>query len=75
MKKEEIKAKLRKYVSLSLSIGGLAHFIEFGFAIYEDAHTTAVITLIFGCLDLIAAYLIKEKADPLESADDGRKSV
>ena len=71
----EVRGKLRKYVAYSLGIGGLAHFIEFGFAIYEDAHTTAVITLIFGCLDLIAAYLIKEKADPLESADDGRKSV
>tara|TARA_B100000900_G_C20579690_1_gene716944 strand:+ start:946 stop:1143 length:198 start_codon:yes stop_codon:yes gene_type:complete len=57
--KEKIKLKLRKYVSYSLGIGGLAHFIEFGVAMYEDAHITSIITLIFGVLDLIAAYLVK----------------
>tara|TARA_R100001460_G_scaffold7971_1_gene20012 strand:+ start:364 stop:591 length:228 start_codon:yes stop_codon:yes gene_type:complete len=75
LKKERLVKKFRKYVSYSLTIGGIAHFIEFGFAIYEKAYITSVITIIFGILDLLAAYIIKEKADPLESADDGRKSV
>tara|TARA_Y100001963_G_C6482686_1_gene309715 strand:+ start:283 stop:465 length:183 start_codon:yes stop_codon:yes gene_type:complete len=60
LRKKEIIPKLRKYVSYSLGIGGLAHFIEFGFAIYEGASITAGITLLFGCLDLLAAYIIKE---------------
>jgi hypothetical protein len=60
--KQDIKLKLRKYVSYSLGIGGLAHFIEFGVAMYEDAHITSTITLIFGVLDLIAAYLVKGDA-------------
>ena len=39
-----VKGKLRKYVAYSLGIGGLAHFIEFGFALYETAYITAGIT-------------------------------
>ena len=54
-----VKGKLRKYVAYSLGIGGLAHFIEFGFALYETAYITAAITLFFGCFDLIAAYIVK----------------
>tara|TARA_B100000029_G_scaffold275165_1_gene269914 strand:- start:415 stop:597 length:183 start_codon:yes stop_codon:yes gene_type:complete len=60
LKKEKIVNKLRKYVSYALTVGGLAHFIEFGFAIYEQAFLTSTITLLFGCLDLLAAYIIKE---------------
>ena len=55
----EVKSKLRRYVAYSLGIGGIAHFIEFGFALYETAYITAGITLIFGCFDLLAAYIVK----------------
>jgi len=75
LKKERLIKKLRKYVAYSLTIGGLAHFIEFGFALYEKAYITSVITIVFGILDLLAAYIVKEKAEPFDSADDGRKSV
>ena len=75
MKKEKIINKFRKYLAYLLTIGGLAHFIEFGFAVYEKAYITSVITILFGVLDLTAAYVIKEKAEPFDSADDGRKSV
>ena len=44
----EVKSKLRRYVAYSLGIGGIAHFIEFGFALYETAYITAGITLFFG---------------------------
>tara|TARA_B100000900_G_C19947542_1_gene460289 strand:- start:155 stop:334 length:180 start_codon:yes stop_codon:yes gene_type:complete len=54
-----VKGKLRKYVAYSLGIGGIAHFIEFFFAIYETAYITAGITFFFGCFDLIAAYIVK----------------
>ena len=53
----------------------LNHFIEFGFALYEKAYITSIITIVFGILDLLAAYIVKEKAEPFDSADDGRKSV
>ncbi len=53
------KTNFRKYISYTLGIGGLAHFIEFGVAIYEQAYMTSTITLIFGVLDLCAAYIIK----------------
>ena len=46
------KNRLRKYVSYTLGIGGLAHFIEFGVALYEQAYMTSTITLVFGVLDL-----------------------
>ena len=55
----EVKSKLRRYVAYSLGIGGIAHFIEFGFALYETAYITAGITLFFGCFDLLAAYIVK----------------
>ena len=54
-----VKDKLKKIVAYALGIGGLAHFVEFGFAIYETAYITASITLLFGLLDFIAAYIIK----------------
>tara|TARA_B100000927_G_scaffold123504_1_gene99561 strand:- start:872 stop:1051 length:180 start_codon:yes stop_codon:yes gene_type:complete len=57
----EAKGKLRQFVVYCLSIGGIAHFIEFGFAIYETAYITAGITLLFGFLDFIAAYIIKSQ--------------
>ena len=55
----EVKSKLRRYVAYSLGIGGIAHFIEFGFALYETVYITAGITLFFGCFDLLAAYIVK----------------
>ena len=55
----EVKSKLRRYVAYSLGIGGIAHFIEFGVALYEQAYMTSTITLVFGVLDLCAAYIVK----------------
>lgn len=54
------KFKLRKYVRYALQVGAVAHFIEFGFAIYEEAYLTSVITILFGLMDLTAAWIIKE---------------
>ena len=36
------------------------HLIEFGLAIHETAYLTASAALVFGVLDLIASYYIKE---------------
>ena len=53
------KNRLRKYVSYTFGIGGFALFIEFGVALYEQAYMTSTITLVFGVLDLCAAYIVK----------------
>ena len=58
------KNRLRKYVSYTLGIGGIAHFIEFGVALYEQAYMTSTITLVFGVLDLCAAYIVKGDVEP-----------
>ena len=54
------KSKLRKYVRYALQVGGVAHFIEFSFALYEEAYLTSVITILFGVMDFTAAWILKE---------------
>ncbi len=58
-----MKAKLKKYVRYGLQVGAVAHFVEFGFAMYEGAYLTASITILFGCMDLTAAWILTEDAD------------
>jgi len=58
-----MKIRLRKYVRHALQIGGVAHFIEFGFAMYEEAYLTGVITILFGTMDLTAAWILSEDKD------------
>ena len=43
-----------------LRIFALAHMIEVGVAIAEQAHITAGICFIFGIFDLIASHYVKE---------------
>jgi hypothetical protein len=57
------KVKLRKYVRYALQVGAVAHFIEFGFAMYEEAYLTAVITILFGVMDFTAAWILKGDND------------
>ena len=54
---------------------GLLTLLNLVLHFYEKAYITSVITIVFGILDLLAAYIVKEKAEPFDSADDGRKSV
>lgn len=53
--------KLRKYIRYTLTIGAFAHAIEFATAMYEEAYITAVVTAIFGVLDLLAVYVLKNE--------------
>jgi len=55
-----LKFRLRKYVRYALQVGAAAHFIEFGFAVYEEAYLTSVITILFGVMDFTAAWILKE---------------
>ncbi|MGB0421926.1 MAG: hypothetical protein ACPGL0_12235 [Limisphaerales bacterium] len=41
--------------------GAFAHLIEFGTAMYEQAYITAGVTAVFGVLDLLAVYVLKDE--------------
>lgn len=54
-------SRLRKYIRYTLAIGAFAHAIEFGTAMYEQAYITAGVTAVFGVLDLLAVYVLKDE--------------
>ena len=58
-----MRSKLKKYVRYGLQIGAFAHFVEFGFAMYEAAYLTASITILFGFMDLTAAWILGEDSN------------
>jgi len=58
-----LRKKLKKYVRYGLGVGAFAHFIELISSLYEQAYITASITAIFGCLDLLGAYVLSEKEE------------
>ena len=50
--------KIKKFIRILLQITAVGHFIEFAFAIYEDAYITATLGLLFGVIELTGGFLL-----------------
>ena len=53
--------KIKKIIKILLQITAVGHFIEFAFAIYEDAYITATLGLIFGVVELTGGFILLDK--------------
>ena len=56
-----INKGVKKIIRTLLQITAMGHFIEFGFAIYEDAYITATLGLIFGVVELTGGFLLLDE--------------
>ena len=51
---------MKKIIRYTLVATAFGHFIEFGFAIYEEAYITATLAIIFGIIEFIASNFLKK---------------
>ena len=51
-----LKKKLIRYTLVFTAFG---HFIEFGFALYEQAYITATLAIVFGIIEFVASTYLK----------------
>ena len=56
-----INKNIKKIIRILLQITAVGHFIEFAFAIYEDAYITATLALIFGVVELTGGFLLVDE--------------
>jgi len=52
---------IKKFIRILLQITAMGHFIEFGFALYENAYITATLGLIFGVVELTGGFLLLDE--------------
>ena len=57
----KINKKMKKIIRILLQIAAMGHFIEFGFAIYENAYITASLGLIFGVVELTGGFILLDE--------------
>ena len=58
----KINKNMKKIIRILLQITAMGHFIEFGFAIYENAYITASLGLIFGVVELTGGFILLDEA-------------
>ena len=56
-----INKNMKRIIRILLNITAVGHFIEFGFALYENAYITATLGLIFGIIELTGGYLLLDE--------------
>ena len=57
----KINKNMKKIIRILLQITAMGHFIEFGFAIYENAYITASLGLIFGVVELTGGFILLDE--------------
>ena len=56
-----INKNMKRIIRILLNITAVGHFIEFGFALYENAYITATLGLIFGIIELTGGFLLLDE--------------
>ena len=56
-----IKKNTKRIIRILLNLTAFGHFIEFGFALYEEAYITATLGLIFGVVELTGGFLLLDE--------------
>ena len=51
---------MKKIIRYTLVATAFGHFIEFGFALYEEAYITATLAIVFGIIEFIASRFLNE---------------
>mgnify|MGYP001227391999 CR=1 FL=1 len=51
---------MQKIIRYTLVATAFGHFIEFGFALYEEAYITATLAIGFGIIEFIASTYLKK---------------
>ena len=57
----KVNKNMKRIIRILLNLTALGHFVEFGFALYEDAYITATLGLIFGIIELTGGFLLLDE--------------
>ena len=57
----KVNKNMKRIIRILLNLTALGHFVEFGFALYEDAYITATLGLIFGIVELTGGFLLLDE--------------
>jgi len=57
----KVNKKMKRIIRILLNLTALGHFVEFGFALYENAYITATLGLIFGVIEITGGFLLLDE--------------
>lgn len=57
----KVNKNMKRIIRILLNLTALGHFVEFGFALYEEAYITATLGLIFGVVELTGGFLLLDE--------------
>lgn len=57
----KVNKKMKRIIRILLNLTALGHFVEFGFALYENAYITATLGLLFGVIEITGGFLLLDE--------------